>query len=322
MTEITFSKQRNRRRVRFDKAFKIFCLSAALTSVLILGILLTSIGYQGVKYLNWDFLTSFPSRHPEESGVKAAIFGSLYVLAVCSIISLPLGVGTAIFLEEFRPRGRFSKRAHAFIELNIRNLAGVPSIVYGVIGLTVFANFFNVFQDQIGPYEYWWSVGDPYSAFFFGIPFKRGALAGGLTLMLVILPIVIISSQEALRAIPPSLREGVLAQGATRWQMVWKMTLPKSIPGIMTGSILAMSRAIGEAAPILAIAGIVYVNYVPSNIFDDFTVLPLQIYNWAGKPQKEFHQVAASGIIVLLAILFIFNLTAVLIRQKFEKPLQ
>lgn len=320
-TSITFSSARNRRRRRIDKGFKLFCTLAALTSVFVLGVLLYSIISKGLAHLDWDFVTSFPSRHPEEAGVKAAVVGSLYVLVICAITALPLGVGTAIFLEEFKPKGPVSRRVHAFIEINIRNLAGVPSIVYGVIGLTVFAKFFDLFQ-ELGPGEYAWSVGDRYEFFFFAFPFKRGPLAGGLTLMLVILPIVIISAQEALRAVPDSLREGVLAQGATRWQMVWKMTLPKSIPGIMTGSILAMSRAVGEAAPILAIAGIIFVTYVPANTFDSFTVLPLQIYNWAGRPQKEFHEVAASGIIVLLAILFVFNLTAVLIRYKFEKPLQ
>ncbi len=318
--QLEFTKERNRKRVRFDRNFKIFCQICAFSSVGILAVLLGSILFKGTKFLSWDFLTSFPSRHADQSGVKAAIFGSFYVLLVCAVVSLPLGVGTAIFLEEFRPKGRFVRRFHSFIEVNIRNLAGVPSIVYGVIGLTVFANFFNLFD--LGPNEYIFEWGDYDSFFFFAFPFKRGALAGGLTLMLVILPVIIIASQEALRAIPDSLREGVLAQGATRWQMVWKMTLPNATPGIMTGAILAMSRAIGEAAPILAIAGIVYVNYTPNHIFDDFTVLPLQIYNWAGKPQAEFHEVAASGIIVLLAILFVFNLTAVLIRQKFQKPLQ
>jgi phosphate transport system permease protein len=147
-------------------------------------------------------------------------------------------------------------------------------------------------------------------------------LAGGLTLMLVVLPIIIVASQEALRAVPDSLREGALAAGSTRWQMVSRMTLPAAIPGIMTGSILAMSRAIGEAAPMLVIAGVVYITFTPNNLMDDFTVMPLQIYNWAGLPQAEFHQVAASGIIVLLAILLTFNAVAVMIRQKFQKPLQ
>jgi len=318
---LEFSQDRNKKRIRFDRNFKYFCVFCAASSVGILAVLLGVIAFRGYHHLSFDFLNSFPSRHAEKSGVKAAIFGSLFVLMVCTCSALPIGIGTAIFLEEFRPRRSVLKKFHAFIELNIRNLAGVPSIVYGIIGLTVFAQFFNVFTN-IGPNDYFFSIGDPESFFFFGFPFKRGALAGGLTLMLVILPVVIISSQEALRAIPNSLREGVLAQGATRWQMVWKMTLPNAVPGIMTGAILAMSRAIGEAAPVLVIAGIVYVNYTPNNVFDDFTVLPLQIYNWASRPQAAFHEVAASGIIVLLGILLVFNLTAVLIRQKFQKPLQ
>jgi phosphate transport system permease protein len=158
--------------------------------------------------------------------------------------------------------------------------------------------------------------------YYLRVPFGRGVLAGGMTLMLVILPIVVIASQEALRAVPDSLREGALAAGATRWQMVRHMTLPAAVPGIMTGSILAMSRAIGEAAPVLVIAGIVFITFTPRNLMDDFTVLPLQIYNWAQRPQEEFHRIAATGIIVLLAVLLTFNAAAVLIRQKFHKPLQ
>jgi phosphate transport system permease protein len=158
--------------------------------------------------------------------------------------------------------------------------------------------------------------------YYVRLPFGRSVLAGGLTLMLVVLPVVIISAQEALRGVPNTLREGALAAGATRWQMVSRMTLPASIPGIMTGSILAMSRAIGEAAPILVIAGIVFILFRPQNVMDDFTAMPLQIYNWAGEPQPSFHKVAATGIVVLLTILLSFNALAVLIRQKFQKPLQ
>jgi len=318
---LQFSAERNRKRVRFDRNFKYFCQFCAFVTVVILFVLLGSILLKGVRYLDWEFLTSFASRKPENSGIKAAIVGSLSVLIVCAGTALPLGVATAIFLEEFRPRGRFARRLHGFIELNIRNLAGVPSIVYGIIGLTVFVQFFDIFSN-LGPDEFAFSIGDPDSFLFFAFPFKNGVLAGGLTLMLVILPIIIISAQESLRAIPDSLRQGVLAQGATRWQMVWKMTLPNAIPGIMTGAILAISRAIGEAAPILAVAGIVAVRFTPVNLFDEFTVLPLQIYNWVGKPQAEFQEVAASGIIVLLAILLVFNSAAVFIRQKFQKPLQ
>jgi len=314
---LEFSQDRNKKRIRFDRNFKYFCVFCAASSVGILAVLLGVIAFRGYHHLSFDFLNSFPSRHAEKSGVKAAIFGSLFVLMVCTCSALPIGIGTAIFLEEFRPRRSVLKKFHAFIELNIRNLAGVPSIVYGIIGLTVFAQFFNVFTN-IGPNDYFFSIGDPESFFFFGFPFKRGALAGGLTLMLVILPVVIISSQEALRAIPNSLREGVLAQGATRWQMVWKMTLPNAVPGIMTGAILAMSRAIGEAAPILIIAGVVYITFTPEHLMDDFTAMPLQIYDWASRPQESFHRVAASGILVLMAILLSFNVVAVIIRQKFQ----
>ncbi|MEC9374712.1 MAG: PstA family ABC transporter permease, partial [Planctomycetota bacterium] len=273
----------------------------------------------------WDslrivrFLTSPPSRRAEDAGLEPALWGSIWICLVCGLTALPIGVGTAVFLEEFRPKSRLLRRGHAFVELNIRNLAGVPSIVYGIIGLTAFVQMFNMLGTPNDPA---FSIGEPLDWYHFQLPFGRGVLAGGLTLMLVILPIVIISAQEALRAVPDSIRQGALAVGCTRWQVVSKMTLPAAIPGIMTGSILAMSRAIGEAAPILVIAGIVFVRFTPQNLMDDFTAMPLQIYNWAGRPQEEFHHTAASGIIVLLGVLLTFNALAVLIRQRLQKPLQ
>ncbi len=389
---------RMRRRKLINSAFVALCVATASVSVLILIVLLTSIVTTGLKHLDLAFLTSFPSRNPEEAGLKAAIWGSIGICAVCAVVSLPLGVGTAVFLEEFKPKSRWERAIHRFVDLNIRNLAGVPSIVYGIIALTAFVQMFGVFGNLNEPAwtfgatyydEYSLSDGEvgylradsrdapaaelaagsvvemltyegasievgvvgDFDAFFdaeeagtvppvvvagedsyrgerrawyyLQLPFGRGVLAGGLTLMLVILPVVIISASEALRAVPNSLREGALAAGATRWQMVWKMTLPCAVPGIMTGSILAMSRAIGEAAPILVIAGgLVFVAFTPGHLMDEFTAMPLQIYNWASRPQEEFHNVAASGIIVLLAVLFVFNAVAVIIRQLFQKPLQ
>jgi len=266
-----------------------------------------------------QFVQTPPSRKPEEAGLGPALMGTIWILCVTALAALPLGVGTAVFLEEFRPTNPIARRLHAFSELNIRNLAGVPSIVYGIIGLTAFVQMFGAFGApnepafMLGAAEDWWHL---------RIPFGRGVVAGGLTLMLVILPIVIISAQEALRAVPDSIRQGGLACGATKWQVVSKMTLPAAIPGIMTGSILAMSRAIGESAPILVIAGLVFIRFSPQNLMDDFTAMPLQIYDWAGRPQTDFHAVAASGIIILLAVLLTFNAAAVFIRQKFQKPLQ
>lgn len=327
MNDLVHSPARRARARRVkDRVFVGVCIAAASLSVVILGVLLTAIGVQGYKHLDFGFLTSAPSRRPENAGIGPALAGTVWICAVCAVVAIPIGVGAAVFLEEYKPRGRLQRAVHAFFELNIRNLAGVPSIVYGIIGLTAFVTLFGIgnagdpfFQMgvSVDPDGYetrrWW---------YFQLPPGRGVLAGGLTLMLVVLPIVIISAQEALRAVPDSLREGALAAGATRWQMVRRMTLPAAMPGIMTGSILAMSRAIGEAAPILIIAGIVFITFTPEHLMDDFTAMPLQIFDWAGRPQAEFHKVAASGIIVLLAVLLSFNAVAVLVRQKLQKPLQ
>ncbi|MHC5113625.1 MAG: phosphate ABC transporter permease PstA [Planctomycetota bacterium] len=266
-----------------------------------------------------DFVTAAPSRKPEKAGIGPALVGTIWICAVCAIFALPLGVGTAIFLEEYPPRNRFLRAIHGFVQLNITNLAGVPSIVYGIIGLTAFVQMFGVFGNLNAPM---FTIGTPDDWYYVQFPFGRGVFAGGLTLMLVILPIVIISAQEALRAVPGSLREGSLALGATRWQMIRRMTLPSAIPGIMTGSILAMSRAIGEAAPVLIICGIVFIRFTPQHLMDEFTALPLQIYDWAGRPQEAFHAIAASGILILLATLLTFNAFAILVRQKFQRPLQ
>ena len=446
------------------------------------GILLASVAVlaqlwqirQGKMWLTWDFLIGVPSRFPDQAGIWPAMIGTLLICLVCALSAIPIGVATAILLEEFRPRRRWLAKAHAFVQLNITNLAGVPSIVYGILGLTLFVQLFNAFGTPLNPsfefgisrYDRFLTEGgqflqvpvadreapptDPttidnwetpegqpvdvelmdrqaflsrdqafrqqYADFedaiedaldatpppsvldlaatieqawqdaeleadvdevkdeiaarlftsqqmgrrearrerrqairlaeqaeravrfpgilltdsvpsrvsetapwYLRIPLGRGVLAGGLTLMLVVLPIVIISAQEALRAVPRSMRYASLALGATPWQTVWKITLPTAVPGIMTGTILAMSRAIGEAAPILVIAGIVYITFTPSHLMDDFTAMPLQIFNWAGRPQADFHAVAAAGIIVLMAILLLFNAVAVIIRQRTQK---
>lgn len=263
------------------------------------------------------FVTSPPSRSAERAGIGPALAGTAWICGVCALLALPLGVGTAIFLEEYRPHGRLARRIHGVIQLNIANLAGVPSIVYGIIGLTAFVQMWS-----LSPSTPSWTIGTPERWYYLQVPFGRGVLAGGMTLMLVILPIVIIATQEAIRAVPDSLRQGSLALGATRWQTIRGMTLPAAIPGIMTGSILAMSRAIGEAAPVLIICGIVFVRFLPQHLMDEFTALPLQIYDWAGRPQEDFHAVAAAGILVLLAALLAFNAVAIFIRHRFQKPLQ
>jgi len=302
-----------------DKLFIAICVVVASVSLIVLGILLTSIAVEGLKFLRPGFLADVPSRRPAKAGIGPAMWGTIWACVICATTALPLGLGTAIFLEEFKPKRAWARRIHGFVQLNITNLAGVPSIVYGILGLTLFVQMFGVFGN---PNEPTWTLGTREDWYYLQLPFGRAVLAGGLTLMLVVLPIIIVASQEALRAVPNSLRQGALALGATRWKVVARMTLPAAVPGIMTGSILAMSRAIGEAAPMLVIAGVVYITFTPKHLMDEFTVMPLQIYNWAGLPQDDFHKVAATGIIVLLAILLTFNALAVFIRQRFQKPLQ
>lgn len=378
-------------RKTLDAGFRIFCIATASFTILILLVLLVSIFGQGLASINWSFLTNYAGPNPDEAGIGPALWGTIWLCVTCGIIALPVGVATAIFLEEFKPTNSWMRLFQSFIQLNINNLAGVPSVVYGILGLTLFASMGGWFGSTNEPtfefgvrhFDQFYTAGrkallvpvtaetpptiatdglkgltsdgewvtanvvqsrrdypkDPEaraftivqdkqagriskpSWYYIRLPFGRGVLAGALTLMLVILPIVIISSQEALRGVPSSLREASLGLGATRWQSVWNITLPASIPGIMTGAILAMSRAIGEAAPILIIAGVVFITSNPSNLMDDFTVLPLQIFNWSGRPQHEFRDLAAGGIIVLLCILFVFNAAAVLIRQFTQKRL-
>jgi phosphate transport system permease protein len=370
-----------------DRWFVIVCIAAAVMSLTVLGVLLTAIAVQGWRFFGWRFITSLPSRNPDEAGIWPPLVGSVMLCVVCAVTAIPIGVATAIFLEEYRPRSLALRKLHGFVQLNITNLAGVPSVVYGILGLTVFANAFGLFGSSLTPHitignRYFDVVydmtgaalrlptekdaapievreglvmfdqttgepvplrlvetrpeapapgevranvrvsrGEDRSWYYMQLPFGRGVLAGGLTLMLVVLPIIIISSQESLRAVPDSLRQGTLALGSTRWQMIWKMTLPTATPGILTGSILAMSRALGEAAPLLILTGIVYITFTPGNLMDSFTAMPLQIYRWASLPRQDFHQVAASGILVLLIVLLAFNSIAVVIRQKTQKAL-
>ncbi len=302
-------------RLLANRAFLTLCLAATSIAMLVLAILLLAIFVQGWSGLSWDFLTGLPSRKADKAGVFVALMGSLWVCAICGLLALPLGVATAVFLEEFAQKTRFTR----IVQTNIMNLAGVPSIVYGILGLTAFARMFGAFGTNV---EDAITLGSEESLFFLRIPFGSSVLAGGLTLMLVILPVVIIATQEALRAVPGSLRAGAFALGATRWQTVWGITLPAAVPGIMTGAILAMSRAIGESAPLLVLGGALFVSGAPENLMSDFAVLPLQIYNWASRPQESFHAIAASAIILQLVVLFLFNGIAVFMRQKLQKPLQ
>lgn len=316
--QIHYQRRPARRRWLLNSGFRWLCIATTLVSVAMLVVLLGSIASHGFHHLDLEFLRSAPSRKPENAGLGPAIWGSVWICLVCAATALPIGIGTAIFLEEYQPKAGWLRKLHGLLQLNITNLAGVPSIVYGIIGLTAIVGMFGFFGSAMAPTL---EVGTIERWYYFRLPFGRSVLAGGMTLGLVVLPIIIVSTQEALRGVPNSLREASLAIGCTKWQMIRRTTLPAAIPGIMTGAILAMSRAIGEAAPILVIAGIVFIRFTPQNLMDDFTAMPLQIYDWAGRPQEAFHDVAASGIIVLLAILLTFNAFAVIIRQVFGKPL-
>jgi phosphate transport system permease protein len=235
-----------------------------------------------------DFFTNYASRHEERAGIRAAILGTLWVMGITVLFTIPLAVGTAIWLEEFAPRHWFT----GLVRLNVANLAGVPSIIYGILGLFVFAR-------ELG--------------------FGSSILTGALTLSLMILPMTIVASAEAIRQVPPSIRDGSLALGATRWQTVWHHTLPGAVPGIMTGLILAVSRAAGETAALIMIGAFAFVAFDPQSWNDSFTILPVQIYDWTLRPGQTFKTEAAAAIIVMMAFVITLNLVAVLIRQKFRR---
>ncbi len=385
-------------RKRLSYLFYLLCVAIALLSVVVLGILLASIFYQGHNRLSVDLLTNVHSElHPASAGMWPAIVGSLFVSGVCALAALPLGIGTAIFLEEFQPKAKALRWLHGFIQLNISNLAGVPSIVYGLLGLSVFVYMFNLFGPlQVNEASGWelagvqhyyqvlslesgqtvlipqtdlsqktlqvtapqtgldaagnaiqinvWEPGTPppedvsvrrrtvrqgaiggaYEKrqwYYFRLPLGRSFLAAGFTLALVILPIIIIASQEALRSVPPSSREAALGLGATTWQTTRNVCLPAALPGIMTGAILALGRAIGEAAPILVVLGAaVAKNSGPENLLDNAVTMPVLIYNWAGRQQVEYQELAAAAIIVLLFVLLLLNSVAIIIRQRMRQP--
>jgi phosphate transport system permease protein len=268
--------------------FAFLCLAATLAGVAMLAVLLITVAGDGFSRVSWDFVNSFPSRHPEEAGIKAALAGTLWLMAFTALFAVPLGIGAAIYLEEFAPHNWVTR----VIETNINNLAGVPSIVYGILGLAVFVR---------------------------GMDLGRSILAGSLTMALLILPIVIVASREGLRAVPQSIRDGSLALGATRWQTVRFNVLPAALPSMMTGVILALSRAIGETAPLIMLGALLFIPYTPSGPMDRFTALPIQIFNWVSRPQADFQQNAAAGIIVLLIVLLSMNAVAIILRNWFER---
>jgi len=268
--------------------FKGLFMLATTIALLALAILLYRIITQGAGNLSWEFLNNFASRFPEKAGIKAALIGSLWLMAVVAPTSIILGVGSAIYLEEYAKKNRMT----SFIRTNISNLAGVPSVVFGLLGLTIFVRALSL---------------------------GNSVLAAGFTMSLLILPVIIVAAQEAIRAVPNELRDASLGMGATKWQTIVRIILPAAIPGILTGSILALSRAIGETAPLIVIGVPVIIQFLPAGVMDTFTALPMQIYDWSSRPQQEFQAVAAAGIIVLMAVLLTMNSIAALIRNKFQK---
>ncbi len=274
-----------------DKLFAIVAGAAVVFGLLALAVFLLDVMLDGVPRINWQFLTSFPSRRAASAGILGALVGSVYLVLLTAAIAVPIGVGAAIYLEEYAANNRLTR----FIELNIANLAGVPSIIYGLLGLELFVRTMEL---------------------------GRSLLAGAMTMALLVLPIVIMASREALRAVPPSIRHASYALGATKWETVWNQVLPLGLPGILTGIILALSRAIGEAAPLITIGALTYVAFLPDSVKSPFSALPIQIFNWVSRPQTAFQENAAAGIVILLIILLCLNGVAIWLRNKYQKRLQ
>lgn len=278
--------QRIKRRLQLNEIFKYVFLAGLVFALLVLSTLIYDVVSKGGGWVNLDFLRNFPSRRPEQAGLYPALIGSLWLMMLIVPMVFIVGVGAAIYLEEYAPKNRVT----SFIEVNISNLAGVPSIVFGLLGLTIFVRIMEL---------------------------GNSIMAGALTLGLMSLPIVIVASQEALRSVKMELRHASLALGASKWQTTFNVVLPSAIPGIITGIILAVSRAIGETAPLIMVGAATFISTTPSSVFSDFTALPIQIYNWTSRPQAEFQNLAAAGIIVLMTMLIIMNSAAIYIRNKY-----
>jgi len=268
-------------------AYVVFILTF-IAGIFGLVTLLAQVLIQGWDWLTPGLIFNYPSRFPSQAGLRSALMGTVWVMSITAGFSIPIGIGAAIYLEEYAPKNWLTR----LIEVNISNLAGVPSIIYGLLGLALFVQ--------------WLALG-------------RSVLAGALTMTLLILPIIILASREAIRAVPRTYREAAYALGATHWQVDKSVTLPAAFPGILTGIILGMSRAIGESAPMIAISALVYLTFVPSSPMDRFTVLPIQIFNWISRPQEDFRSLAAAGIVVLLVILLSMNGIAIYLRNRFQK---
>jgi phosphate transport system permease protein len=284
---LTRAKPLSRRRI-LSSLFLGLCVAATLVGLTTLAVLVFTVAADGLGRVSLDFINSYPSRFAEQAGIKAALAGTIWIMAFTALFAVPVGIGAAIYLEEFAPRNWLTKA----IETNINNLAGVPSIIYGLLGLTIFVR---------------------------GMDFGRSVLAGGLTMALLVLPIVIVASREGLRSVPPSIREAALGLGATQWQTVRFQVLAPAMPTVLTGVILALSRAIGETAPLIVLGALTFVPFTPDGPLSAFTVLPIQIFNWVSRPQAAFQETAAAGIIVLLVLLLSMNAVAVVLRNYFER---
>jgi phosphate transport system permease protein len=271
-----------------ERAFHAICLLAIGLPLLLLAVLVGSALVEAAPRLSWEFLTSYPSRRPELAGILPALAGSAALLGLTALLAIPIGVGAAVYLEEYARQGRWTD----LVELNIANLAGVPSILYGLLGLELFVRVMD------------WG---------------RSLLAGAGTLALLLLPMVIMASREALRTVPRALREACLALGADRGQMLVRVVLPMCMPGVLTGVILSLARAIGETAPLITIGALTYVAFLPDGLTSAFTALPIQIFNWVSRPQPGFHVAAAAGIVVLLVLLLAMNAAAIWLRNRMQK---
>jgi phosphate transport system permease protein len=274
-----------------DQVFKYWGIACTFLGLILLTIFIGSIVIDGIQRIDWDFITSLPSRKAERAGIYTALTGSVWILVLTTIIALPVGIAAAIYLEEYSKESKLA----SLLEVNISNLAGVPSIIYGLLGLEVFVRIL-----QMG----------------------ASVLAGSFTLALLILPIVIVSTREAIKAVPKSIRDASFALGASKWQTISQQLLPASFGGILTGVILALSRAVGETAPLIVIGALAYVPFAPSSPMDEFSVLPIQIFNWISRPQHGFEVNAAAAIIILLLITFVMNGIAVYFRNRWQKRLK
>src|SRR5210317_595102 len=271
-----------------DQIFKFWGISCTLIGLVLLFVFIGDILIDGLRRIDWDFITSLPSRKAEKSGIYTALMGSIWILCLTTLIAFPLGVAAGIYLEEYAKNSKLA----AILEINISNLAGVPSIIYGLLGLEVFVRIMNL---------------------------GASVLAGSLTLSLLILPIIIVATRESIKAVPSSIKDASFALGASKWQTIWYQILPASGGGILTGVILALSRAVGETAPLIVVGALAYIPFAPQSPLDEFSVLPIQIFNWISRPQHGFIENAAAAIIILLGVTFIMNGIAVYFRNKWQK---